>query len=169
MSRGWWIATLLSGSLLVLTGSGCLVQPDASLWKNRRDASGDAGDAGDAASDASIPSGDADAACSTTGVIADCDPVALTGCSQGGCYLLPHGAGTACVCPPGTVTNGNDCETTIRCTPGSLCQGTAAPGTCRSVCELDASPGMCSSGLFCEAHGSYINYGYCMPSDGGPG
>ena len=71
------------------------------------------------------------------GIQVDCDPVGLSGCVVGQCYVLKN-LGSACVCP-GAVPTGGSCSTTSECAPGNVCAGTEPPGVCRPTCDPDAA------------------------------
>lgn len=103
--------------------------------------------------------------CSTTGVKASCDPVKLTGCAKGQCYIV-RGAGAACVCPAGSNGLDQPCNTTTACAPGHVCAGTTAPGTCRRACDPTAPN--CATGLTCTPVNQLPMFGFCEPPrDGG--
>jgi hypothetical protein len=99
--------------------------------------------------------------CSASGVTTSCDPLQLTGCSSGSCYLV--GSGTGCVCPAGTVTSGGSCTVTRNCLPGYVCAGSQAPGTCRPLCDPSASK--CTGSTTCTVIQTVTQYGYCEPTD----
>ena len=163
----------LMGVVLLLTG--CFVTPDEALWKRRAEARRDAGPeaAAELGVDAAVlPDTAAEGGtCSAAGNPWPCDPVDLTGCAQGWCYVLPT-EGQACVCVPGTLQQGSYCNTTTQCKPGTLCAGTVAPGICQRVCHAntDASvASVCPSGRFCRFLTKHPSFGYCdLIPDAGP-
>lgn len=104
--------------------------------------------------------GAAGESCSAAAIPGPCDPVDLTGCAQGACYVLPS-AGLACVCPAGTIDEGSPCNTTKLCKPGMLCAGTAPPGTCQRVCRASSGASVCLSGQFCRFLAQHPAFGYC--------
>lgn len=97
-------------------------------------------------------------ACSAGGTVASCDPVTGGGCGSGHCYLIAS-QGASCVCTAGTATEGQDCNTTTDCAPGSVCAGTSPPGKCRKACTPSGSS--CLSGTFCRTIDAFPSYGYC--------
>ena len=98
--------------------------------------------------------------CSPGGVPSSCDPVLVTGCGAGSCYVTPSGIG--CVCPAGTSATGTACSTTVECAPGNVCAGTAPPGVCRKTCAPQAS--QCNSAETCIAIAGYTQIGFCAPN-----
>lgn len=98
--------------------------------------------------------------CSPSGTPTSCDPVLVTGCPSGSCYVTVDGIG--CVCPAGTAATGAACSTTVQCAPGNVCAGTSAPGLCRKTCDPQAA--QCGSGETCTAIKGYTQVGYCAPN-----
>jgi hypothetical protein len=133
------------------TADGCIKAPDAGMPDDTspREAS--------AVFDAP-PRPDA-ALCSPDGVAASCDPVALTGCAAGFCYVLKS-KGPACVCPEGTAGRDKSCSTTTDCEAGHVCAGGSQPGTCRATCDPQKSDA-CGAGATCVQIASFPSYGYC--------
>lgn len=153
---------LLAGLLLTCWALGCLVTPDDRLWRFRNDAVPDARDAAppdkpkpDVARDLTP-----DGQCSATGSPTTCDPVQVSGCLAGSCYIILN-KGSSCVCPEGTAATGDPCNTTAECAPGNVCAGTVAPGTCRATCDT-ASPN-CDATETCNAINGLPQWGYCTP------
>jgi hypothetical protein len=100
--------------------------------------------------------------CSTSpGIASLCDPLTNSGCIVGDCYLTANGTG--CVCPPGTVPNGEVCNTGSECEPTHVCFDTpppGAPGECRPMCDPlqpDCGNGTCFTII------DFEDYGYCEP------
>jgi hypothetical protein len=162
--------------IVVVLLAGCFVTPDEALWKRRAEARREVGpeaSAADLGVDAAMPQ---DAAaeggnCSAAGNPWPCDPVDLTGCAQGSCYVLPT-LGQACVCVAGILNEGSPCNTTTLCKPGTLCAGTSPPGICRRVCRADTDASVasvCPSGWFCRYLTQHPSFGYCdLVPDAGP-
>jgi hypothetical protein len=100
--------------------------------------------------------------CSPSGVVASCDPLTNSGCSSGDCYITK--AGYACVCPVGTATTGQACNTTTDCAPTNVCAGQSPPGTCRLICDPNAAI-PCSGGELCIMIQGQAVVGYCQPRD----
>jgi hypothetical protein len=96
--------------------------------------------------------------CSPSGVATACNPIAVTGCTAGACYLTTPG--TVCVCPAGTQVLGGTCMTTTDCQPGHVCAGTSAPGICRPMCD-PAAP-KCGANEFCINVTLHPTFGYCV-------
>ena len=97
-----------------------------------------------------------------------CDPVAQTGCPTGmGCQPYLHSAGnfTDCVYM-GNKLDGQVCNSTTECSPGSVCVGNATNGyKCAEVCATNGT-NTCASGMTCEGFGTSLTigttiYGYC--------
>jgi hypothetical protein len=151
--------------LFVLLGiaPGCLVSPDPNLWRQK--AMGDAGaDVGADAPPKDVQGGEG-GACSPTGTKASCDPVALSGCAKGTCYIAPK-VGSVCVCPAGTLTEGSTCYTTVECKAGHLCAGSLPSGICRETC--DPKQDTCPTGKYCLYLTDFPQWGFCKPKkDGG--
>ncbi len=98
--------------------------------------------------------------CSAAGVPQDCDPIGLTGCAAGVCYVVKN-QGSACVCPSGGISTGGSCNTSVECAPGHVCAGTRAPGVCRKTC-LPSAPA-CGTGQKCTFITALPSFGYCEP------
>lgn len=160
----------LAALVMIATTAACLVSPDENLWKARaRDAAPDGpadgpadhapGPDHDVATDGSGPDGPL---CLPTGVKASCDPLNVSGCAQGSCYIVLY-KGSVCVCPAGTIATGGTCYTTVECAPGNVCAAPAPPtGICRATCDPAASS-PCPSGESCTAINGLPKWGYCAP------
>lgn len=109
----------------------------------------------------SAPTSDGGQLCAAKGVAHSCDPVKLSGCTQGSCYMTAK-LGPACVCPVGSAKEGASCKTGVACAPGLACVGTSAPGICRAVCLR--SKGGCPSGKHCDSIQGASTYGVCIPN-----
>ena len=111
--------------------------------------------------------------CEPTGKLAPlCDPIGLTGCDEDeACYLLPPKGGTGCACP-GTVPEGQLCESTHNCEPGFICSAFTPPPICKRACQpaaTNCSTGYCcpdaglsEAGFQCVAVADYPNLGTCL-------
>ena len=106
------------------------------------------------------PTPDTKPVCTPTGVPTACEPITVTGCAAGACYLTT--VGTACVCPAGTQGPGLTCVTTTDCTPGHVCVGTAPPGVCRKMCDSGTSK-PCPGSEVCIQITLHPMFGYCEP------
>ena len=98
--------------------------------------------------------------CSATGTLTTCDPLKLQGCQAGACYVAKS-AGTACVCPVGSIAAGGECKTTLECAPGHVCAGTTPPGVCRAACDPKSVVPSCAAGGKCTPINDLPQYGYC--------
>jgi hypothetical protein len=167
-SRLWLVACWALGSACPGDADPAL-RPDGPSADGTLDggASSDRGLRSDAAPSDLVP-GDAVVGeavpCSAEGVAAACDPVVSSGCGSSVCYLTARG--TACVCPPGSMGEGQTCGTSVECSARLICQGQAPPGTCRALCRPDVDGG-CSGSYLCTVIQNNPSYGACLPRDGG--
>jgi hypothetical protein len=159
MSRGFCLAALSAS--LGLLASGCVgryFNPEAGAPEAAVDAGGETRKDGPP-SDGPVVVPDA-SGCSPSGTPTSCDPVLVTGCPSGSCYVTVNGI--VCVCPAGTTATGAACSTTVQCAPGNVCAGTSAPGLCRKTCDPQAA--QCGTGETCTAIQGYTQVGYCEPN-----
>lgn len=161
MSRGLWMAAV--SACLWLFASGCVgryLNPEAGPEGSvAADVNGETRPDGPPPTDGPVVATDV-GGCSPSGTPTSCDPVLVTGCPSGSCYVTVNGV--VCVCPAGTAATGTACSTTVQCAPGNVCAGSSAPGLCRKTCDPQAA--QCGSGETCTAIKGYTQVGYCEPS-----
>lgn len=87
----------------------------------------------------------------------NCDPVANTGCTAGGCFLWAHEGQKFCL-TAGTGGDGTACPNGNECQGGFVCVGSGSDYKCRKVC-LKASPS-CGS-YTCQTLSGFTTYGFC--------
>jgi hypothetical protein len=105
-----------------------------------------------------------DLVCAARDATIACDPLAASVCPAGsGCYLI-KGSYLDCVCPPGTLAEGDACNASTECSPGQTCLSATStpPGVCHTLC--DPGGAACANGKTCVALLNYPTLGTCTGS-----
>jgi hypothetical protein len=129
--------------------------------KQREAAPTDGGGAERPAADRALDVLPADQGCARRDARIACDPLAPGACATGsGCYLI-KGSYLDCVCPPGTMAEGDPCNASVECRPGQTCLSPTStpPGVCHTLC--DPGGAACANGNSCEAIPNYPKLGTC--------
>lgn len=79
-------------------------------------------------------------ACTPESETTTCSPLTSAECEQGAACYIVRGQYLDCVCPPGTATHGQPCNTATDCVPGLTCYSASGgpPGSCSILCDCTA-------------------------------